>query len=81
MTLARPSLARLRAVAQRQGLDPSDEELEFLRSLGDGLLRAMERLDALPGERLPVEYARGGGVRRPEPGEDPYNAWSCLYRV
>ena len=40
MSLNRPSLSRLRAVAERQGLDSSDEELEFLRSLGDGLLRA-----------------------------------------
>jgi amidase len=81
VTLHRPSLERLRAVAAGQGLDPSPEELEFLRSLGDGLLAACERLDALEGVRLPVEYPRTGGVRRPEPAENPYNAWSVVCRV
>ncbi|HEX7084530.1 MAG TPA: amidase [Gaiellaceae bacterium] len=76
MTLQRPSASTLRAVAERQGLDPSPEELEFLRSLGDELLGACERLDALEGERLPVEYPRRGGVRRPEPAENPHNAWA-----
>jgi amidase len=81
MSLNRPSLSRLRAVAERQGLDSSDEELEFLRSLGDGLLRACERIDAVQGERLPVEYPRTGGVRRPEHEENAYNAWAWLARV
>jgi amidase len=81
VSLHRPSLDRLREVAERSHLHPSDEELAFLQELGDGLLASCERLDALAGERLPVAYPRGGGVRRPEPAENPYNAWAWRYRV
>lgn len=81
MSLVRPSAERLRAVAERHGLDPSSEELEFLRSLGDGLLASCERLDALEGVRLPVEYPRSGGGRRPAEAENPHNAWAVRCRV
>lgn len=81
MSLVRPSTERLRAVAEGNGLHPSDEELAFLAELGDGLLASCERLDELDGERLPVAYPRAGGVRRPEPDENPFNAWAWRYRV
>jgi amidase len=81
VSLVRPSIDRLRAVAERNGLHSSDEELAFFAELGDGLLAACERLDALEGERPPVVYARAGGVRRPDPAENPFNGWAWRYRV
>jgi amidase len=81
VTLQRPTLERLRGVAERNGLHPSDEELAFLRQLGDDLLGSCERLDALEGERLPAAYPRSDDVRRPEPAENPHNAWAWRYRV
>jgi amidase len=81
VSLRRPSLERLRRVAVTQGLEPSDEELAFLAELGDGVLASCERLDQLEGARLPVAYPRAGGVRRPEPDANPFNAWAWRYRV
>lgn len=81
MSLRRPSAERLRRVAVAQGLDPSDEEFDFLAELGDGVLASCERLDQLEGARLPVAYPRASGVHRPEPDENPFNAWALTYRV
>jgi amidase len=75
MVLYSPSIARLRAVAQRHGLDLTDEELELLRDLGEGVLRACERLQAAPGVTLPVRYPRQGAWQ-PDPAENPLNAWA-----
>ena len=80
MSLQRPSLDRLREVAERSHLHSSDEELAFLQELGDGLLASCERLHTLPGERLPVAYPRGAAAR-PAPEANPYNAWAWRYRV
>ena len=74
MTLYSPSLARLRAVAESHGLSLEDSELEFLRSLGDEVLRGCERIDAADGARLDARHPRAGG-RPPTVAEDPLNAW------
>ena len=76
MTLYAPSVARLRAVAERHGLSLTGDELEFLRTLGTEVLRGCERIDASgAAARLPVRHPRGGG-RPPTPDEDPLNAWA-----
>jgi amidase len=75
MTLYDPSLDRLRAVAERHGLTLDDEQLAFLRTLGAGVLRGCERIDAAESLRLPVRYPRAAG-RPPAPAEDPLNAWA-----
>lgn len=80
MSLDRPTLDRLREVAERSHLHSSDAELAFLQELGDGLLASCERLDMLPGERLPVAYPRGEAAR-PAADANPYNAWAWRYRV
>lgn len=81
MTLYRPSLERLRAVADRHHLSLADEELDFLRTLGAGALRACERIDAAaPSTRLPVNYPRSGG-RPATPAEDPLNAWAWRFSI
>lgn len=81
MTLYRPTVDRLRRVADRHGLALADDELEFLRDLGAGALRACERIDAAaPTTRLPVAYPRTTG-RAATAAEDPHNAWAWRFEI
>lgn len=75
MPVYNPPLSKLREVAERAGLTLSDEELAFLLSLGEGVFRSCERIDSADGHRLPVKYARGGAWK-PEPEDNPLNAWA-----
>ncbi len=76
-----PSLARLRRVAAARHLDPSEEELELLRSLTAGLLESCARLDAWEGVRPEVRHPRGGGVRVPDANENRHGAWAVRTRI
>jgi amidase len=79
--LSTPSLDRLRRLAAARHLDPSDEELELLRSLTAELLASCERLDDWEGVRLPVRHARCGGVHVPGAGENRYGAWAVQTEI
>lgn len=74
--LSTPSLGRLRRLAAARHLDPSDEELELLRSLTADLLASCARLDDWEGVRLPVRHPRSGGARTPDASENRLGAWA-----
>jgi len=66
----------LRRLAHARHLDPSDEELELLRSLTAELLASCARLDDWEGVRLPVRHPRSGGAHTPDASENPLGAWA-----
>jgi amidase len=74
VAVATPSIAALRAAADRYGFSMSDEELATYRELMGGVLESYGRLDQLPEPRPPVRYPRGPG-QRPAPEDNPLNAW------
>jgi amidase len=65
---------QLRRIAADYGLHLSDADLEAFRRLMAASLESYRRLDQLVPPALPVRYARGPGCR-PDPGDNPYNAW------
>lgn len=75
MPVYNPPLSTLREVAERAGLSMTDDELASLLSLGEGVFRSCERIDAVDGHRLPVKYPRRG-VWKPEEEDNPLNAWA-----
>lgn len=75
MPMHLPSADALRRSAQRAGLSLDDGGLAMMRELAAGALAACERLDEVPGLRLPTRYPRTG-ARQVEPADDPFNAWS-----
>jgi hypothetical protein len=52
---ATPSPAELRQIAKRQGVDPTDEDLEAVRDFLAVLLPAFEELELLVPPTAPVE--------------------------
>lgn len=71
----RPSPDTIREKAAEHFLDLSDEEVEAFAELIDGTLESYERLDALTEPRHETEYTDRELGYRPDPDEDPYNAW------
>jgi amidase len=75
MVLYTPSTGQLAAVAERHGLELTDDELSELRELGLGVLRACERLQSAPGHTLPTRYPRTAAWQ-PTAEENELNAWA-----
>jgi amidase len=74
MSVRRPTLDQLKAIARDFGMHLSDERLgEFLVQM-EGSLRRYDELDAMPDHLPSVEYPRTAGYRPPAE-ENPYNAW------
>jgi len=69
-----PTLDDLELIAHRFGLDLSPEDLVSFQGLMAGSLASYERIDQLVEPRPPVRYARAGAWR-PEPADNPLNAW------
>ncbi|HEX6506249.1 MAG TPA: amidase family protein, partial [Chloroflexota bacterium] len=74
MTVRRPSPAELSSIAASYNLALTDDELALLRILIDGSMTSYDRIDQLAEPTLPVRYSRTAGYR-PEPAENPLNAW------
>lgn len=74
MTVQIPTIAQLRDVAKQCGLSVADADLESFRGLMAGSVGAYNILDAMPDEVPKVVYPRTPGYR-PEPEENPRNAW------
>lgn len=74
MSVRRPTLSQLKAIAKDFGMNMSDERLgEFLIQM-EGSIRRYDELDAMSDNLPSVGYPRTGG-HRPSAEENPYNAW------
>lgn len=69
-----PNTEQLKELARSFGLNMDEEEVESFLGLMQGALDSYSRLDQLAEPDLPVKYPRSGS-RRPEPEENPLNAW------
>jgi amidase len=74
MTVKRPSLNQLRAVAEDLGMNMSDADLESYNVLLQGNFAAYDLIEAMPDFLPQVKYPRTPGYR-PEGEENKYNAW------
>ncbi len=74
MTIKRPTLSQMRQMAERFGMNlTNDELLEYLEIIEPNF-QSYDRLDAAPDNLPEVRYPRAPG-RRPTPSENPLNAW------
>ena len=74
MTVKRPNLTQLRAVAEDLGMNMSNEDLASYLSLLEGNFAAYDLVEAMPDYLPEVKYPRTPGYR-PEGEENKYNAW------
>lgn len=74
MPVQPPSDEALREIAASYRLELSAEELPEYRELMAGVLASYARLEQLPESKPAVAYPRDCG-HRPEPQENPLNAW------
>ncbi len=74
MKIKPPTLDDIEIIAEQYGLELSVEDLESFQGLMTGTLASYERIDELVEPKPPVKYPRTPGYR-PEPAENPLNAW------
>src|SRR5258708_8777954 len=74
MAVRRPTLDRLRSVAEDLGMHMGEEELKSYDTLMQGNYAAYDIVDAMPDYVPAVTYPRTPGYR-PEGEENRYNAW------
>lgn len=74
MTIKRPTLSQMRQMAERFGMNLSDDELQEYLEIIEPNFQSYDRLDAAPDNLPEVRYPRAPG-RRPSPAENPLNAW------
>ena len=69
-----PTMGQLRACAEDLGMAPSEEYLEATKRIVGPLVEAYQALDSIPDNLPEVQYPRTPGYR-PQPAENPHNAW------
>ncbi|XP_071960367.1 amidase-like isoform X2 [Antedon mediterranea] len=69
-----PSLKKTKELAQRIGIDLSQEEVAEYRDLMKDIIGCYNEIEKLPEITLPVKYPRLPGYR-PTAAENPFNAW------
>ncbi|MFT4958933.1 MAG: amidase [Paracoccaceae bacterium] len=74
MTIKRPTLTQMRQMAERFGMNLTDDELVEYLEIIEPNFQSYDRLDATPDNLPEVRYPRAPG-RRPSPAENPLNAW------
>src|SRR6202166_3567361 len=74
MTVRRPNLEQLRAVAEDLGMNMSQEDLESYSALMEPNFAAYDVVEAMPDYLPEVKYPRTPGYQ-PEGEENKYNAW------
>ena len=74
MTVRRPTASQLRAIVEDFGMTLTDEAIQQYLALMEPTLQAYDRVDALPDNLPPVSYPRTPGYR-PDPQDNPLNAW------
>jgi amidase len=80
MAVSPPTLDQLKAIAETMGLALSEADLASFRDLMKPSIDGYNVVDALPDNLPPVKYPRTPGVR-PQPQENPRNAWYVKTRV
>jgi len=70
----KPTVADLRQVAQKLGMNPSDTYLNAVEQIITPLANAYATLDTTPDELPAVKYPRGQ-CYRPSAEENPHGAW------
>jgi amidase len=80
MTIRRPSADELKQAASELGLNFSDADAEEFRGLMQGLLDDYDTVDEMIEQLPPVKYPRTPGVR-PQPEDNPYNAWAVKTHI
>lgn len=74
MKIKRPTLDDIELIAQQFGLELSVEDLASFQGLMEGPIASYERIDEMVEPKPAVKYPRTMGYR-PEPEENPLNAW------
>lgn len=74
MGVSLPTVGQVLEVAGEVGLNLSEEDARSFQGLMRGPMASYARLDLLPEPTLPQIAPRGAGYR-PEPDDNPYNAW------
>ncbi|MGQ4810225.1 Amidase [Candidatus Entotheonellaceae bacterium PAL068K] len=74
MIVKQPTLAQLRRIAEGFSLDVTDEDLKSFQGLMGGVLASYGRVNELVEPKPVVTYPRDSGYR-PQPAENPHNAW------
>ena len=74
MTIQRPSLSHMRDMAERFGMNLTDQELLEYLEVMEPNLQAYDRLDRYPDHLPAVRYPRSPGYF-PDFSENPLNAW------
>ena len=74
VTIKRPTLSQMRAMAERFGMSLSDEDLLEYTEIIEPFMQSYDRLDAMPDYLPEVRYPRSPGYH-PDPSENPLNAW------
>ncbi|WP_316206333.1 MULTISPECIES: amidase [unclassified Bradyrhizobium] len=74
MSVVLPTPSQLQDVAAQCGLSLTDEDVASFRGLMQGSVEAYNLVAALPDEVPEVKYPRTPGYR-PQPSENPHNAW------
>ncbi len=69
------SLNELKTAAKQLHFNMDDDELTLYGQFMGGLISDMNLIDSLSAPSLPVRYPRGE-VTRPDPDNNPYNAWN-----
>ena len=69
-----PTPAELIAVGKQLGMNLSEDDVKFFLETMAGNVAAYNRLETLSDHLPHVKYPRTRG-HRPEPDENPYNAW------
>lgn len=74
MTIKRPTLSQMRQMAERFGMNLTDDELHEYLEIIEPNFQSYDRLDATPDNLPEVQYPRAPG-HRPTAAENPLNAW------
>ncbi len=74
MTIKRPTLAQMRDMARRFGMNLSDQELTEYSEIIEPFFQSYDRLDAMPDNLPEVRYPRSPG-HFPTASDNPLNAW------
>lgn len=69
-----PTTRELLAIAENFGLALTETEAAQYRDAMTGAIKSLRRIDELPEEKPKIKYPRTPGYR-PQPEENPYNAW------
>ena len=69
-----PSVSRVLEMADSFGIDMNNEEAELYRGFMQGVINSSRRIDQMTEDKPEVKYPRTTGYR-PNPDDNPYNAW------